>query len=214
MFVKQWMKSEVLTVGPEDTIGTAEQLLKQHKIRRLPVVHEGVLVGVVSPNDLEKVMPSILDAEGASEEAFLSANTEIRTVMTASPITVCSDDTLAAAARKMRHHKIDGLPVVDNGRLMGIISITDILDAFLVIMTGERTGTRLDLKIAQEPDAFYKMIKAFQKTGKEITAIAQHYGYSADHHLVTVHIKEQDNDDLLDLLWQNGVTVKRSGAPD
>ncbi len=214
MFVKQWMKSEVLTVGPEDTIGAAAQLLKQHKIRRLPVVADGVLVGVVSPNDLEKVMPSILDAEGASEEAFLAANTEIRTVMTASPITVCSDDTLSAAARKMRHHKIDGLPVVDCGRLMGIISITDILDAFLVVMTGDQTGTRLDLKIAQEPEAFYKMIKAFQKTGKEIVAIAQHYGYSADHHLVTVHIKEQDNDDLLDLLWQNGVTIKRSGAPD
>lgn len=214
MFVKQWMKSEVLTVGPQDTIGAAEQLLKQHKIRRLPVVSDGVLVGVVSPNDLEKVMPSILDAEGVSEEEFIAANTEIRTVMTASPITVCPDDTLAAAARKMRHHKIDGLPVVDCGRLMGIISITDILDAFLIVMTGDQIGTRLDLKIAQEPEAFYKMIKAFQKTGKEIIAIAQHYGYSADHHLVTVHIKEQDNDELLDLLWQNGVTVKRSGAPD
>lgn len=214
MFVKQWMKSEVLTIGPGDTIAAAEALLKQHKIRRLPVVEEGALVGVISPHDLEKVMPSILDAEGVSEEEFIAATTEIRAVMTTSPVTVCSDDTLAAAARKMRHHKIDGLPVVDSGRLQGIISITDILDAFLVVMTGDQAGTRLDLTIAQEPEAFYKMIKAFQKTGKEIVAIAQHHGYSADHHLVTVHIKEEENDDLLDLLWQNGVTVKRCGAPD
>jgi len=214
MFVKQWMRTEVLTIGPGDSIAVAENLLKVHKIRRLPVVEEGVLVGVISPHDLEKVMPSILDAQGVSEEEYIAANTEIRAVMTTSPITVCSDDTLAAAARKMRHHKIDGLPVVDCGRLTGIISITDILDAFLVLMTGDQTGTRLDLKIDQQPEAFYKMIKAFQKTGKEIVAIAQHYRYSADHHLVTVHIAEQDNDDLLDLLWQNGVTVKRSGAPD
>lgn len=214
MFVKQWMKTELLTIGPEGTIAAAEELFKKHRIRRLPVVAEGLLVGVVSPHDLEKAMPSILDAEGASEEEFIAANTEIRAVMTSSPITVCSDDSLAAAARKMRHHKIDGLPVVDCGRLMGIISITDILDAFLVMMTGDRTGTRLDLTIPQEPEAFYRMIKAFQKTGKEVVAIAQHYGYSADSHLVTVHVREEDNDDLLDLLWQYGVTVKRSGPAD
>jgi acetoin utilization protein AcuB len=209
MFVKQWMRTEVVTVAPSQTIAEAEKMLKGHKIRRLPVVEDGVLVGIVSPRDLEKVMPSMLDAEGVSEEEFIAANTEIRTVMTFSPITVEVDDTLVEAIRKMRHNKIDGLPVVEAKKLVGIISVTDVLDASLVIMTGGQAGTRFDLKINQDPEAFYKMFKVFQKQNKEILAISQHYGYNTEHHLVTVHIKESDNEELIDMLWKSEVTVER-----
>lgn len=209
MFVKQWMRTEVVTVSPDQTIAQAEKTFKDHRIRRLPVVEDGVLVGIISPHDLEKVMPSMLDAEGASEEEFIAANTEIRTVMTSSPITVEVDDTLVEAIRKMRHNKIDGLPVVEAMKLVGIISVTDVLDAFLTIMTGGQTGTRFDLKIDQTPEAFFKMIKVFQKQNKEILAISQHYGYSPEHHLVTVHIKENDNEELIDMLWKSEVTVEK-----
>lgn len=209
MFVKQWMGTEVVTVAPKETIAVAEKMLKEHKIRRLPVVEEGVLVGVVSPHDLEKVMPSILDAGGASEEEFIATNTEIRTVMTSSPITVGPDDTLVEATRKMRRHKIDGLPVVEDMKLVGILSITDVLDAFLEITTGGQPGTRFDLKIDHDPDTFYRMIKVFQKQNKEILSISQHYGFSVELQLVTVHIKEQDNEDLIDMLWKGGVSVER-----
>jgi acetoin utilization protein AcuB len=209
MFVKQWMGTEVVTVAPDETVAVAEKLLKDHKIRRLPVVEGGVLVGIISPHDLKKVMPSILDAEGASEEIFIADHTEIRTVMTSSPITVGPDDTLVEAIRKMRRNKIDGFPVIENMKVVGILSITDILDAFLEIMTGGQAGTRLDLKIDHSPESFYKMVKVFQKQSKEILAITQHYGYSADHHLVTVQIKENDNDELVDLLWQSGAKVER-----
>jgi acetoin utilization protein AcuB len=129
--------------------------------------------------------------------------------MTSSPITVVPDDTLVEAIQKMRRNKIDGLPVVEELKLVGILSITDILDAFLEIMTGGQPGTRLDLKIAQDPEAFYKMIKVFQKQHKEILAISQHYRFSKEHRLVSVRIKESDNEDLIDMLWNNEVTVER-----
>lgn len=209
MFVKQWMRKEVVSVAPNETIAVAEKMLKDHKIRRLPVVDEGLLVGVISPHDLEKVMPSMLDAEGVSEEEYIAANTEIRTVMTSSPITAAPDDTLVEAIQKMRRNKIDGLPVVEELKLVGILSITDILDAFLEIMTGGQPGTRLDLKISQDPEAFYTMIKVFQKQRKEILAISQHYRFSKEHRLVSVRIKESDNEDLIDMLWNNEVTVER-----
>ncbi len=209
MFVKQWMVTEVVTVSPDETIASAEKMIKGHKIRRLPVVEDGMLVGIISPRDLEKVMPSMLDAEGASEEDYIAANTAIRMVMTSSPITVGPDDTLVEATRKMRRNKIDGLPVVLDKKVVGILSILDILDAFLESMTGGQAGTRFDLKIDQNPEAFYRMIKVFQKQNKEILAISQHYGYSTEHHLVTIQIRENDNDELIDLLWKSEVTVER-----
>jgi len=209
MFVKQWMGRDVVSIAPNESIAVAEKILKDHKIRRLPVVDAGVLVGVISPRDLEKVMPSILDAEGVSEEQFIAANTEVRTVMTSSPITVEPDDTLVEAVRKMRLNKIDGLPVVEEMKLVGILSITDILDAFLEIMTGGQSATRIDMKIDHFPEIFYKMIKVFQKQNKEILSISQHYGFSAEQHMVTIYIKENDNDDLVDALWKNEITVER-----
>ena len=209
MFVKQWMGTEVVTIAPQQTIAEAGQQLKAHRIRRLPVVENGILVGVVSPNDLEKVMPSILEAENRSEQEFVGEHTEIRTVMTSSPVTVGPDDTLVEAIRRMRHHKINGLPVVEDKKLVGILSITDILDAFLELMPGGRAGTRFDLKIDHNPEAFYKMIKAFQKQNKEILAISQHHGFSTEHQLISVHIRETDNDDLIDMLWNSNVTVER-----
>jgi len=209
MFVKQWMGRDVVSIAPNESIAVAEKILKDHKIRRLPVVDAGVLVGVISPRDLEKVMPSILDAEGVSEEEFIAANTEVRTVMTSSPITVEPDDTLVEAVRKMRLNKIDGLPVVEEMKLVGILSITDILDAFLEIMTGGQAATRIDMKIDHSSETFYKMIKVFQKQHKEILSISQHYGFSAEQHMVTIHIKENDNDDLVDALWKNEITVER-----
>jgi acetoin utilization protein AcuB len=209
MFVKQWMGRDVVSIAPKESIAVAEKMLKDHKIRRLPVVEAGLLVGIISPRDLEKVMPSILDAEGVSEEEFIAANTEVRTVMTSSPIIVEPDDTLVEAVRKMRLNKIDGLPVVEEGKLVGILSITDVLDAFLEIMTGGQAATRFDLKIDHSPETFYKMIKVFQKQNKEIVSISQHYGFSAEQHMVTIHIKEHDNDDLVDTLWKNEISVER-----
>lgn len=209
MFVKLWMGTDVVTVAPNQTIALAAKLLKEHKIRRLPVVEGDVLVGVVSPNDLEKVMPSILDAEDSGEEEFIADHTEVRTVMTSSPITIGPDDTLVEAAGKMRRNKIDGLPVVENRKLVGILSISDILDAFLEIMVARQPGTCFDLKIDHQPESFYKMIKVFQKQGKEILAITQFYEFSKEHQMITVQIGGDDNEELIDMLWANNVTIDR-----
>lgn len=209
MFVKPWMGTDVVTIAPNQTIAEAARLLKVHKIRRLPVVDGEVLVGIVSPNDLDKVMPSILDAQGSNEEEFIADHTEIRTVMTESPITIGPDDTLVEAARKMRRNKIDGLPVVENRKLVGILSISDILDAFLEIMVTDRPGTRFDLRIDHEPESFYKMIKAFQKQHKEILAITQFYDFSKEHQMLTIQISGDDNEALVDMLWANNVSVDR-----
>lgn len=209
MFVKLWMGTDVVTVAPNQTIAEAARLLKDHKIRRLPVVEGQLLVGIVSPNDLGKAMPSILDAQGGNEEEFIADHTEIKAVMTESPITVGPDDTLVEAARKMRRNKIDGLPVVENRKLVGILSISDILDAFLEIMATDRPGTRFDLKIDHEPESFYKMIKAFQKQHKEILAITQFYDFSKEHQMLTIQISGVDNEALIDMLWANNVSVDR-----
>jgi len=209
MLVKLWMATEVFTIAPTQTIAEAQRLLKEHKIRRLPVVEDNNLIGILSPNDLKKVMPSILDAEKNNDGEFIADHTEIRTIMTSSPITVSPDDTLVEAAKKMRRNKIDGLPVVENDQLLGILSISDILDAFLKTMVSDQAGTCFELKIAQTPEAFYKMIKAFQKQNMEILAISQFQGYSKEHQLVSIQIRGKETEELIDMLWAGNIIVDR-----
>ncbi len=209
MFVNLWMVTDPVTVDPAQNLRQAEELFAKHRIRRLPVVEDDILVGVISPGDLEKAMPSILDSEGGNEEEYIAENTEIRTVMTSSPLTVSADDPLVEAVRKMRINKVDGLPVVDGNRLVGVISISDVLDAFIEVMSTDKPGTRFDLKIDHHPGAFYKLMKIFQKQNREILAIYQHHGFSKNHQLVTIQTSGNDNEKLLDQLWDNKVTVER-----
>jgi acetoin utilization protein AcuB len=203
------MKRDVVSISPETILAEARELFGKHRIRRLPVVREDVLVGIVSPGDIEKVMPSILDSDNSQEDEYLSTTTPISAVMTSSPITVGPDAALLEAVEKMRRNKIDGLPVVENGRLVGIISITNVLDAFLDIMTTEGAGTRLDLKIDHQPESFFKMIKAFQRNNKEILAIIQHHDFSREQQLVSIEIRGRESEELLSQLWDSGVTVER-----
>ena len=208
MFVKIWMNKSVISVHPKQSIGQARDLFKEHGIRRLPVVDEGLLVGILTPSDVERALPSIFDSEGAKDYDYLAANTEISTVMTSSPVTVSPDDTLVMAARKMRKNKVDGLSVVEEGRLVGIISITNVLDAFLEIMETNIEGTRFDLKIGLNRKAFYEMVAVFRRERKEIVAITQHYGFSPDSQLVTLQTADRDNDELVDQLWKEGIQVE------
>ena len=209
MNVNLWMITNPVTITPRQTLGEARKLFQEHRIRRLPVVDNDILVGVLSPGDLEKAMPSILDSEGNNEVEYLADHTEIRTVMTSSPLTIKADEPLVDAARKMRENKVDGLPVVEGDTLVGIISISDVLDAFIEIMTTDKPGTRIDLKIDHAPDSFYRMLKIFQRQHKEILAIYQHYGFSKTHQLVTIQIDGHDNDDLLEQLWSNKFLVEK-----
>ena len=209
MYVELWMKTDVVTISSHESIADARQLFSDYKIRRLPVVRDGLLVGIVTPGDIEKAMPSILDADSMDESEFLATNTIIETVMTASPITVAPNASLIEAVEKMRRNKIDGMPVVAEDRLVGIISITNILDAFLDIMTTKGAGSRFDLKIDHEPKSFYKMIKAFEHEEKEILAIFQHWDFSKDQQLITVLTRDSDNERLVDSLWEKEIKVDR-----
>ncbi len=209
MYVELWMKKNVVAISPQENIATARQLFAERGFRRLPIVEGGKLVGIVSPGDINKAMPSILDADSESEADFVAENTPIATVMTNAVITVAPDCSLIEAVALMRRNKIDGLPVVTGTQLVGIISITDILDAFLEIMSTQGADTRFDLKLDHTPASFYTMINLFGKADKEILAIFQHYEFSKEYQLITVISRGSGYQTLIDELWANKVIIEK-----
>ncbi len=212
MYVKLWMVEDPVTIGPEATLAEAVELFRQHGIRRLPVVSKDTLVGILGRRDLEGALPSSLEAKDEGEEVFVAEHTEVRAVMISPVISIGPNETLVDAVKKMRKNKIDGLPVVADGRLVGLVSITDILDAFLEIMETKGGGMRLDLRLGNQPEALYEMIETMSDHDREIVAIFQHHGYSRDHQLVTVQVRGRDQQELIDGLWSAGIQVEQVTA--
>jgi acetoin utilization protein AcuB len=122
--VRTWMTPSPLTIGPEDSVRDVYEMMKRHHVRRLPVVDGEKLVGVITINDVRSLAP--LGALPLLEENELVANTKIDRVMTHNPITIGPDENVGEAARLMMKHKISGLPVMEDGKLIGIISEADL----------------------------------------------------------------------------------------
>ena len=141
MPVKNWMTTDVVSVGPDTSLLKVGKLMKDHHIRRIPVVDEnGQVVGIISDRDVRDASPSKATTLDMYEMHYLLAELKAKNIMTAKPITVKPTDTVEQAALIMLDNKVGGLPVVDdNGKLVGIISDHDVFKA-LVDITGARMG--------------------------------------------------------------------------
>lgn len=125
--VRDWMIPDPITINPNTTLPEAHRMMLEHSIRRLPVVNEGQLVGIVTLGDLRGAEPSDATSLSIWEVNYLLCQIEVEEIMTPRPYTISEDATLGEAAQMMLAHKISGLPVVDQlGVLVGIITESDI----------------------------------------------------------------------------------------
>lgn len=124
--VRSWMTEKVITITPQTTLPEAQRIMLEHKIRRLPVVKSDQLVGIVTLGDIREASPSDATTLSIYEMNYFMDRLTAKDFMTSNPITITPDATIAETARLMVEHKIGGLPVMDNGKLVGIITETDL----------------------------------------------------------------------------------------
>lgn len=150
MYVKNFMTSPAVSISPNDTIADTIALMREKSINRVPVVEKGKVVGLVTDGDLREISPSPATTLSIFELNYLVAKTPIREVAVKEVISCSSDTKIEDAALLMRDHKIGGLPVVDDGRLVGIITQTDIFDAFLDTLGLRSPGQRIVVETKDE----------------------------------------------------------------
>ena len=121
-----WMTPNPITVDPKTTLPEAHKLMKDRRIRRLPVMDRGHLVGIVTLGDVREAEPSNATTLSIFELHYLLAKLTIGEIMTREPITIAVNATIREAAKMMLQHKIGGLPVMDDGKLVGIITESDV----------------------------------------------------------------------------------------
>lgn len=133
--VRDWMTPDPITAPPKMNLPEALQLMAQHSIRRLPIVDKGELVGMVTRGDLRGAQPSQATSLSIFELHYLVGRITLEQIMTRSLLTVTDTMSIQDAARLMLQRKIAGLPVLKDGRLVGIITESDIFR--LVVRTWE-----------------------------------------------------------------------------
>ena len=127
VLVKDWMSTTPFTVEHDANIMDTFRLMKNNKIRRLPVMKDTRLIGIVTLGDIREARPSNASALSVWENNFLLMKLLVREVMTYNPVSVGPDDSVQHAAQLMTDRKIGGLPVVnDAGNLVGILTESDI----------------------------------------------------------------------------------------
>ena len=129
--VSHWMTKTVVTGRPHDTVRQARELMTKHRVNQLPVVAGEKLLGIVTDRDIRDAYPSSLRLlRGKDIDDFADAHT-VEEVMTYHVIAVPPHTPLREAAQRLRRQRFGALPVVDNEKLVGIITRSDLLDALL-----------------------------------------------------------------------------------
>jgi acetoin utilization protein AcuB len=132
--VRDYMISQVETLTPDDSLETAVMLERRFRIRHIPIVESGELVGMVTDHDLKRALPS--PVTGSDQQTFerVVQTTRLRQIMTRSPTTISPAAPLRDAVQILCEKKFGALPVVEQGRLVGIITGVDMLRAFLAVL--------------------------------------------------------------------------------
>jgi acetoin utilization protein AcuB len=137
--VKDWMTPDPIAIDPNTTLPEAARLMRECNIRRLPVVENGHLVGIITLGDVREASPSSATSLSIYELNYLISRLTVAQVMTRDPIVITPDISIEAAARMMLEHKIGCLPVTDGDKVVGIITESDIFR--LLVNEGELRPT-------------------------------------------------------------------------
>ncbi len=200
MLVRDQMTPAPITVPPEETVPDALNLMREKKIRRLPVVdRHGGLVGIVTDRDLLHASPSPATSLSVYELNYLLAKLTVDKVMARRVITVSDDSPLEDAARLMADKKIGGLPVVKDGALVGVITETDVFRAFLELLGGRRPGIRITASSSGAKGTVAKIAGAIFAAGGNIVGLgfSKLKGGAASRWAVMVKVEDLSRDRLV-----------------
>lgn len=206
MYVRDYMSVNPITVEPQDTVGDALERLKDHSVRRLPVVSKGKLVGLVTKTDLIKASPSPATSLSIHEINYLFPKIKIKDIMTTDLITVSPDTAIEEAAVIMRENKFGTLVVVNKGKLVGLITESDLFKAFIDVFGFDRPGIRINVEFEDEVGELGKLATLISSMGIYIISLVM--TYSRDGRVNGVlRLKTDQKDQVVEALKQKGYDV-------
>ena len=200
MFVSERMSRPVITVTPETPVHDALAMFKRERIRRAPVMQNGKLIGIVSASDLMNASPSPVTSLSVWEMNYLISKVTVKQVMSKKVITVDVATPIEEAARIMADLKIGGMPVMRDGKVVGMITETDLFKIFLELMGARSKALRITAVVDDKPGTLAKITKAIADAGGNIIAFGQFAGDDPSTRIITFKVAGVKKDDIKNAL--------------
>ena len=178
MLVQHWMTRNPITIEADTPFLEARLILKEKRIRHLPVMDRGKLIGVITDRDVKEAAPSGATTLDVYELNYLLLKMKVRDLVKNSPITIKPSNSVEKAALLMHDHRIGCLPVVDEaGKLVGLITETDLLEVMVEILGYKEKGTRIAFEVPDTPEACQELVhvlRDFRLDFRSIVSTALH----------------------------------------
>ena len=194
MQVESLMTKDPFTISDRTSVQEAIHLMQDHSIRHLPVVdRSGKLLGWVTLSDMKQgLLPAMVTGLSVSD------------LMVKNPVTIHPNADIEAVARIIHEKKIGGLPVVDDdNKVVGVMTVTDLLNAFINIMGILTDGTRLDVNVGQEPDGFERVSSIIRDQGGEVISVGI-AGHITDKRIHYFRLKQCPAEPIVKALQDHG----------
>jgi acetoin utilization protein AcuB len=161
MLVGQIMSKKIVTISPDKLVGQALRVMQKQKIRHLPVMEHNRMVGWITSRDLREVLL-----------ASMLEEIKVGDVMVPAPLSVGPDTEVEEAARLIHEHKIGGMPVMEGDKLVGVITMLDLISAFITMLGLLKSSSRLDLLLENRPEALDAVTRLIKEAGGQIINVA------------------------------------------
>ncbi len=202
MLVKEWMASKPIVVDENTSIMKATQIMKENNIRRIPVVRDGRLIGIISDRDIKEAAPSKATSLDVHELYYLLSEIKIKDIMTPDPITLRENDSVEKAAVIMLENRISGMPIVDDdNHVIGIITETDVFKVMVSITGAYRSPIQLAFDMEDRPGSLNKLLNAIREQGGRIVSVlTSHEHMPVGRREVYIRLKDMPDEDLDNLV--------------
>ncbi|HHX02442.1 MAG TPA: CBS domain-containing protein [Firmicutes bacterium] len=206
MFVRTFMTKDPITVSLDASLPFTAELMKKHKLKRLPVMDQDKLVGIITEKDVAKALPSPATSLSKYEINYLTDKIRVADVMTKAVISVLPETTVEEATMIMHEEDVGCLPVLENGKLVGIITERNIYNALTKLFGLDRPGLRVTVQVVDRVGVIADLTTLIKSLDLPIISLAT-YAASAESAYIVLRIATDSPEPLIDTLVSNGFQV-------
>ncbi len=198
MLVKEWMAKDPIVIDENTSIMKATQIMKEHGIRRIPVVRDGRLIGIISDRDIKEAAPSKATSLDVHELYYLLSEIKVKDIMTPDPITLRENDSVEKAAVIMLENRISGIPIVDEDyHVIGVITQTDVFKVMISITGAYKSPIQIAFEMEDSPGSLNKLLNLIREQGGRIVSVlTSHENMPEGKREVYVRLKDMPDNEL------------------
>lgn len=208
MFVGKRMQKDVITLTAENSLRDAGQLIREKKIRHIPIIDsDNNLVGIVTDRDVSKASASDATTLDVYELAYLLEKIKVKDIMTTSVVSVDPGMPLEQAAKILHDNRYGGLPVVDNGKLVGIFTRNDVLQFLMDSMAVDTPCLRVEVLLPDQPGELARFLGLLGDFHYNINSLITSPERQQNKGIVTIHIATHDLKQIREALEGAGIDI-------